>query len=180
MTDLSPKIKSSVFWLASALTAIVLVLIVFFGIYYNNKKTGPILVPTPTSNIINVEGGELPENLPKDIVLEKDVRVLQSYYTKPFPYNKELTLYQIQSSFSFVSKKGLDENFTSYNEYLKDNGWQITGSIDKKDIKRLTAIRGPDRLSVSINISPLSKETTVGLFNIRVGLYSELNKAQVK
>ena len=169
-------------FLAAIVPVLAAAVLLGFGYYQKYgkgwQKTTP--TPTPLSRIINVKSGELPENLPKDIILENSIQVLQSYYTRPSPYNKELTLYQIQSSFSFVSKKEPDENFASYSKYLKTNNWQITGSTDKEDVKRLTAIKGSDRLSISINVSPLSKETTVGLFNIRVGLYSELNKAQVK
>ncbi|MEK7212599.1 MAG: hypothetical protein AAB686_02900 [Patescibacteria group bacterium] len=175
--QISPKI---------VLFVLIIVAVAVVGYYWveRQKNQIPSITPPvsqkPLSRIINVEGGGLPLNLSKDIVLEKDVQVLQGYYTRPFPYNKELTMYQVQSSFRFVSKNGPDENFVSYSKYLKANGWQITGSIDKKETKRLTAIKGPDQLNVTIDISPLSKETVVGLFNIHIGLYSALNKVQTE
>lgn len=165
--------------------ALIIITLTVVGYYWTEKKKDqvsspnltPQALPRPFSGIIiNVKNGELPENLPPDIVKEKDVQVLQSYYTRPFPYNNELTVFQVQSSFRFVSKKEPNENFILYSKYLKDNGWKIIDSKDKKDIKKLTAIKGPDQLNITISPSPATKETIVGLFNIHIGLYSELNK----
>ena len=169
---------------------VIVLAIIGFGVVTYNQKSGfdkfvnqkdsfvakPNPPPAPKVEIVKLEANKIPDVFPRDIISEKDIQILQSYYTNPFSYNEEQTMYQVQSSFRFVSKKGLDENFISYNKYLKANSWQITGSIDKKDTKRLTAIKGPDRLNVTITTAPFTKETVVGLFNIHIGFYSELNK----
>jgi len=164
----------------------VVVLVVILVPYYPHFRgfvLRTIRTPTPSpgflSKIIEVKGGELPENLPKDIILEKDIQVIRSYYTKPFPYNKELTIYQVQSFFSFFSKRSPEENFNSYNKYLKEKGWQVIDLKESKDTKIITAIKEkePNKLEIRISSYP-GKEgmTIVSLFNIHIGLYAELNK----
>lgn len=172
------KWKSIILLVISTITVVVFVVLFGFGYYQKYGKGWPRVTPAPTSlsKIINVKGDQLPENLPKDIVFEKEVEILQNYSTNPFPYNKELTLYQIQSSFSFVSKKGPDENFALYQKYLQANDWQTVNSRNDKDSKQLVAIKGQDKISISIKTNPSTKETIISLFNIHIGTYASLNK----
>lgn len=136
-------------------------------------KTTP--APTPKIEVITAENGKLPPDLPKDIVFEKNVQVLLSTYTKPFTYAP--AIYQIQSQFSFVSKKSLSENYSLYTRYFKDNKWQVADSTNESDLKRLTAIKDSDKISVTMSTNSLTKENTVAIQGVHIGTYASLNKS---
>jgi hypothetical protein len=162
-----------------------LVLIIVFLFYKYKQPKENILTPTSTTpkleeKIIHLSSKELPPYLPKDIVSEENINVLESYYTKPFPYNKELTLYQIQSFFSFVSSKNSKEQFDFYKNYFEKNKWQIIDLREDSETKRITAIKEkqPDKLTIIIGPNPQDKNTTiVSISNIHIGLYSKLNSS---
>lgn len=178
------NLTSPINWRKNLLPAIAVliaaVLVALFLVYYPQIKkfvVKPTPVPTPKIEVITTENGKLPPSLPKDIVLEKDVRVSQSNYTEPFPYGLTGMIYQIQSQFSFASQKSLSENYSLYTKYFKDNKWQVTDSINKNDLKRLSAFKDSDKVSVTMSANSLTKESTVTIQGIHIGTYRSLNKS---
>jgi hypothetical protein len=129
-------------------------------------------------------GYTLPPGLPKDIAQERFVKVLKNSTSDPTTYNlaKDAggTIYQVRSSFNFVTRKSLDENFSLYEGYLKNNDWEITSTTNLPHYKKLEAIKGEtssDKITVTIKKDPSVDREVVELLNIHIGTWSSLNNA---
>lgn len=178
------KFISKTFLKKLILFLILFLFIVIFLFYYKKSKIKEekIFTPPPKveSKIIRMEDDQLPPYISKDLVIEKDIKVLNNYYTKPFPYDQEMTMYQIQSVFTFESLKTVNESFELYKKYLKEKGWQISTSTEKENYKKITTIpgnTGPDLLTITIQKGSSGKNSIVNLLNIHIGPYREINRA---
>lgn len=139
-------------------------------------KTTP--VPTPKIEVITTESGKLPPDLPKDIVLDKNASVLRGSYTRPFVFPQGGgTIYQVQSTLTFITNKNTTDVFSLYDSYLKNGKWEGITSFDENGIKRLTALKGQDKIAITISKNSLTNQTTVDIFNLHIGTWSSINKS---
>lgn len=128
-------------------------------------------------------GYALPSGLPKDIVQERFVKVLENSTSGPTNYrgpgNEAGTIYQVRSLFSFVTRKSLDENFSLYGEYFKKNGWEIVSTVDLPHYKKLEAVKSktsPDKITVIVKREQPADRVVVELIGVHIGLWSSLNQ----
>jgi len=148
-----------------------------------------VVIALVTATLLGVDfskimrGYNLPPGLPKDIAQERFVKVLKNSTSDPTTYkspgNNAGTIYQVRSSFNFVTRKSLDENFSLYEGYFKNNGWEITSTINLPHYKKLEAVKGetsPDKITVTIKKDPSADREVVELLNIHIGTWASLNK----
>jgi hypothetical protein len=94
--------------------------------------------------ISSVPSTEMPQGLPNNIPWESGAAVLQNFTAKDPATGKT------QSTRVYVSKKTLDANFTIYQKYLQDNGWTVNTTVNKTDVKNLSATKSGARLDITI------------------------------
>ncbi len=139
-------------------------------------KTTP--APTPKIEVIATGSGQLPPDLPKDIILDKNASILRGSYTRPFVFPQGGgTIYQVQSTLAFITNKNTADIFSLYNSYLKNGKWEGITPLDENGIKRLTASKGQDKITITISKNFLTDQTTVDIFNLHIGTWSSINKS---
>jgi len=154
------------------------VLVALFLIFYPQLKeffavTTP--APSPKLEVTSVESGKLPPHLPDDIILDKNARVLRGNYTQPFMFSQGGgTIYQVQSTLVFATTKSAAEIFSLYENYLKNGKWEGITPLDNNDVKRLTAFKSSDKITLTFSKNSLTGETTVDIFNIHIGPWREI------
>jgi len=168
------------------LIAFGLIVLAYAVIYLYPYIKEKIAISTPSSSPTGIKmfptNGQLPQWLPQDIVMEKDVRVLRSSYTEPFTTvpssitsaSDAGTMYQIRSVFGFASQKTLAENFALYSKYFQDNKWKILASTNEPSNKRLQASKGYDVITIIFALDSKTKDNVIDINGIHFGTLSAL------
>lgn len=157
--------------------AVLVAVLIFYYPQFKRLIIKSAPAPRPGIEIITTESGKLPPNLPKDIVLDKDANILRGSYTQSFVFSEGGgRMYQVQSTLAFTTGKNTADIYSLYNSYLK-NGWEGITSLDKNGIKRLSAVKGPDKMTVTVSINSLTNQTTVDIFNLHIGTWASIKKS---
>jgi hypothetical protein len=107
----------------------------------------------PFAPVTAVPPSQIPKALPANLPFEQGAQILQNFEVKDPSTGKT------QSTRVYVSKKTLSGSFAIYQNYLKDNGWTITSSIDQAAVKNLAATKDSARLDITIAADPSGKNT---------------------
>ncbi len=111
--------------------------------------------PPPMPQVAAVPPAKVPPGLPANLPWEKGATILQNFTAKDPVSGKT------QSTREYVSAKSLDDNFSVYQKYLKDNGWTVVSGISQPTIKNLSAAKAGARLDVTISKTPDNKVTVI-------------------
>lgn len=105
--------------------------------------------------IVAVDTEKLPEMFPADFPIEKDVVVISN-----FNLNKDN---KYQSTRSFETSQTLAQKYKLYNDYLQQNGWKITQSVNDKLIKSIFASKDNSMvlITMSQNTATLKNEVYI-------------------
>jgi hypothetical protein len=103
------------------------------------KANVPSLVPVTT-----LAPAQVPKAMPSNLPFEKGAQILQNFEIK------DPTTGKTQSTRAYISGKTIDQNFTLYQKYLKDNGWTVTSSLSQPAINNLSATKAGARLDITI------------------------------
>ncbi len=145
-------------WLAIAILVVVAAAAWFLLVKIDKKnssknvKTAPIVKTTKT----DVDFSRAPEKFPAEIPIEKDANITQNY-------NATTTNGIFQATRVFESSKASADNFSIYKDFMTKNGWQITSTIDKPNLKSLVGTKGAETLLVNITENTVNHKKTVSI-----------------
>lgn len=155
-TNTNPKNKNkSIIILILVILALIAVFVVYKSVTNTKKaKQQPEQTPQATRlpvtslTVKQIENSTLPVAFPKDIPLEKGAEILENY-------NAEKNG-RIQATYSFLSKKTINENYQLYYNYLTErkNLWYQVNTNTSPDgqTQFLFAKRGGiEEISISVN-----------------------------
>lgn len=110
--------------------------------------------PKPTLQKTEVDPSQKPDKLPANIPLEANAEITQNYTAN----NAEG---KFQSTREFKTQRTLAENLSTYSQYLKNNGWTITTTVDQPTYKMVMGSKGYQKLHISIAENTVSSVKTV-------------------
>ncbi len=144
-----------------AIAAVALIALALVGAFiYNKMNVKPKTeeaAPQPLEiKKVQVPATQLPGNLPSDLPIEKDAKVLQNF-------SATVDNLGVQYTRSYETKKSLAENLAIFTDYLKKNGWTITATLDKEQYKMVAGRKGKDSMQVQMNTDPETKAHTVSI-----------------
>ena len=143
--------KSSVHIGALLITLLLLGVAIFFSLHAQKSPTMP--VSTITNNLHQIPGEKIPPDMPTDIVLAKDAKIVSSY-TATIPGG------QTQSTIIYSTSETQTSVIGDYIKFLGKNGWSmiLPGSALSVRFKQ-----GSEELSVST-----SQKATLTLVSINL------------
>ena len=98
----------------------------------------------------------VPENFPKEIPIEKGANISNAF-SQSTDENNSYALVE------FDSKKSLDDSFKIYSDFLAENGWDITESLNEPSVKSLRAVKGSDSIYISIYFNEATNGNAVAI-----------------
>ncbi len=107
-------------------------------------QQGIALDPSPTNTPEKTEfGSVVAPDFPTDIPLEAGAQISQSYSVN-YAEQKQLTLV-------FLSTKTIQENYTLYAEFLKQQNWNVSNQYESETLSSLYGTK--DQYSINITMS---------------------------
>ncbi len=141
------------------LSGVFIVYSIFGRSEVNRGLFTPITAPQNiTVNKLNIN--KLPSAIPVNSLLEKNTLITE---------NDTITSIDkpgvTQYTRKFISKKSVDENYTIYKKYLKNNGWKILSSLENKNLRSLVATKADNsqRFLITISENSVSHKVSVDL-----------------
>lgn len=152
--------------LKKILVALIIIFVAVVGgiaVYSAFKKPHNTQTPTTTDNSKKDDIGkkevavtQMPAKFPTDMPMEAGASITQNYNAYPKDGS-------VQATRVFVTSKSLAENYSIYQSYLKNNGWDIKSSIDQDNYKMLYGVKGAGNLNISIDSNTDTKMKTVSI-----------------
>jgi hypothetical protein len=102
---------------------VIIIIIVLGGIWYfyrQNKET--VTQVSPDQTLTTASDGKTVSAFPQDLLIEKNVKIQNSFALDSKNNQQPVVTY--------TSGLSLDQNITSFREYLSGNGWTITHEAD--------------------------------------------------
>lgn len=143
----------------------------FFFAYFLATKLAKPTVVIPTQVTQQVDTGItqaypkkteyqniLPPNFPQEIILEKDVKLSQSYL-KEYPDRMN------QKSVVLFSEKQASFNYNTYKDFINNNGWIMSNTGKQDTMSFLQAVKNNQRLEVMIIDKSKTKVATGTVFS---------------
>lgn len=122
----------------------------FLKKYFFNTSTEKSSQVPETSSSVDIPGfkrdvyNDIPDFFPKDIILEKDVQVIESYEQK--------TSTTHEGTYRYVSKLSVDQAYGLYLKYLTTNGYaNISGN--RQDNYAYGFFQTPTGMTITVNVS---------------------------
>lgn len=103
-----------------------------------------------------VDPKKLPEGFLSSVPIEKGAKITQNY-------NAVSEDGRVQATRTFETKKSLIENFKIYEDYLKNNDWQIDSTVDQTSFKMLFGKKDGSTLQISMSENSLTKIRSVNI-----------------
>jgi hypothetical protein len=126
----------------------------------NITSTAPISVPEETKLAVDLTpsaDNKIPAAIPKDMISEKNVRVLDSY-TAVTPKGVQQTTYR------YVSNKSINDNAQYFSKYLQKNKWgYVTESKTPEYVFLSYSSQTNGDLTVTINFNKSIPGTVVDI-----------------
>ncbi len=104
----------------------------------------------------NVDFSELPEKFPTDIPMEAGVRITQNY-------NSLTPEGQFQATRVFETSKSLDATIKVYTDFLNNNDWKITATLDQPNLKMVMGSKDGASIQVTVNQNTINDTKTVSI-----------------
>ncbi len=148
--------------------ALLVIVLVGLLVYKNNGKLSSVntasstpqdkTVPLPKEvGVQNFNSTQLPPNFPKNMPMEAKAEILQNQSVKD-PVSGKIQAYVL-----FATKSTIDQNSAIYTQYIKDNGWTITGVIDQDKYRIINAKKDNLMLSILLDYKTDSTKNQVGI-----------------
>ncbi len=91
-----------------------------------------------------VEANKDPEKFPTGIPIESGAKITQNY-------NATAADGRFQATKVFETNRTLAQNLTTYQEYMRSNGWEIQSTVDEENYKMVFGTKEGETLQVSID-----------------------------
>lgn len=95
-----------------------------------------------------------PQKFPAGVPIETGAKITQNY-------NATAPDGRFQATKAFETAKTLADNFTLYQKYMKDSGWDIQSTVNQDNYKALFGVKGSTNLQVSMNNNTNLKIKTI-------------------
>lgn len=118
-----------------------------------DKLSGEQQPAPPPPEITQVPDNQLPQGLPKSLPLEPGAEILENSTIRQPGSGKT------QATRVYVSGKTSEQNYSLFEKYLKDNGWQVLSSANYAETKSFSATKGTARLDIIVGSNPDGKIT---------------------
>jgi hypothetical protein len=126
-----------------------------FSHYYSSKN--PEIVRNHSFELTHSPIGEIPKNLPADIVQEEDIKILGSYTVADKSD-------QVQETLKYSSTKNILTNHKLYEEYFTKNNWALNyNKTDESTYATLIAKKGIYTINVTISMNSEADRTNVDI-----------------
>jgi flagellar basal body-associated protein FliL len=114
----------------------------------NNTNVNKLL------NKVDVPMDVLPSKFPTDLPVEEGATIKENSQSKTQNGTESVTR-------TFESTKTLATNFTTYSNYMKNNGWEVQNQINDADYKMISAQKGGQLMQVTMNIDQFTKKNVI-------------------
>ncbi len=104
----------------------------------------------------NIPVEQTPDKFPKDVPIEDGAVITQNY-------NATAVDGRFQATRTFETTKTLDANYKIYQDYMKNNDWEVKANVNTENYKMLLGVNGTAQLQVSINENSVTKVKTVDI-----------------
>ena len=126
---------------------------------YKNRETSRELEPGQT--LVTAQTGNIVSEFPKELILEKDVAISNSYRIDYTAGNVD------QPVAVYDSKLTMAENMTAFRAYFEENGWRISNEGDSTQlVTAIIAAKESARVNVTLSLSD-GKVQVIIAYNIR-------------
>lgn len=144
----------------SVLTLLILAVIAvtvwfIFENWHSNKIQ---LLPAPEYIKTNLAADELPDVFPKDLIQEKDVKILENYSADVEKTEKEAA--KVQYTIKFLSSKNAIENQKLYSNFIKSAGWNFLSQTNDVNSFHIRAVKDAEQIYIDF-IDPLMEITLI-------------------
>jgi hypothetical protein len=102
--------------------------------------------------------GNLPPGITADMIMDKTPEVMQSESV----IDNQTSV--AQSSYIYVTKKSIKDNFAAFQKYISDKKWKVVTTVDQADYKQITANLGKSTFNVILNYKKDNTINTVAIF----------------